>query len=293
MRITQNMIAGNSLKNLNRSYSTMANYLDKLSTGKKITKPSDDPVVAQKGMHYRTSLNEVEQYKRNLSELFLWMDNSEAAMDHANNNLQRVRDLVLQGNNDTNENLDKEAIAKEIGQLKKDLVSVVNTQVAGRYIFNGTDVNKPPVIEDGTKITVAANTKDYMVEASKGIQLKANVNTNQAFNQKLFDTLTAIEENLSGDESVGSLDDLLVDLDEQITNFSTERSDLGARYNRLELLESRIGNQEVLANKVLSDNEDADMEKVISDFLNQESVHRAALQVGAKVIQPSLLDFLR
>jgi flagellar hook-associated protein 3 FlgL len=63
--------------------------------------------------------------------------------------------------------------------------------------------------------------------------------------------------------------------------------------NRVELMEDRINQQEVIAKKVLSDNEDVDMERVITDLKVQESVHRAALAVGARIIQPTLVDFLR
>ncbi len=135
MRVTQSMIASNSLRNIHTSYGKMATMLEQMSSGKKIAKPSDDPVIAQKGMYYRSNLIEVTQYKRNLSEVYLWMDNAEAGMEQANSNLQRIRELVVQAANDTNTDVDREAIAKEINQLKADLVSVANTQVAGRNIF--------------------------------------------------------------------------------------------------------------------------------------------------------------
>ena len=288
MRVTQSMVAANSLRNINKSYSSMANYLEQLSTGKKITKPSDDPVIAQKGMYYRTNLTEVGQYKRNLSELYLWMDNSEASMDQANKSFQRIRELMIQAKNDTNQTEDRNAIAKEISQLKDDLISVANTQVAGRYIFNGTNVNTAPVTKDGQ---VNSQNEAYLVEVSRGIQLKANADPTKLFSQELFDTLGAIETELASTDM--DLDSLLQDFDGLVNTFAAERSDLGARYNRLELLESRIDNQEVLAKKVLSENEDVDMEKVYTDFITQESVHKAALQMGASIIQPSLIDFLR
>ena len=291
MRVTQSMVAANSLRSINKSYGSMATYLEQLSTGKKITKASDDPVVAQKGMYYRTSLKEVEQYKRNLSEVYLWMDNSEASMDQANKSFQRIRELMIQAKNGTNQTEDREAIAKEIAQLKEDLVSVANTQVAGRYIFNGTSVNTAPVISNDNGIEVNASQDPYLVEVSRGIQLKANADPSQLFSQELFDTIGKIEAELAEEDL--ELDSLLNEFDSLVNTFSAERSDLGARYNRLELLESRIENQEVLAKKVLSENEDVDMEKVYTDFITQESVHRAALQMGASIIQPSLLDFLR
>lgn len=296
MRITQSMLSSDSLRNLSESYRRMGKYEDQLATGKKINKPSDDPVVAMKGMYYRSNLTEVEQYKRNLSELYLWMDNSEAGIDQANSALQRIRELTIQGQNDTNSPDDRKAIAREIDQLKQSLVATANTQVSGRYIFHGTDVMKPTVPQDNP-IKVAANLYDaeintYQVEVSRGVFMKANANPANVFNQEMFDTVQKIQDQLESADPK-QLDNLLDDLDSVMKTLSGERSDLGARYNRLETVENRLGQQEVLASRVLSDNEDADIERVIMDLKSQESVHRAALSVGARIIQPTLMDFLR
>jgi len=78
MRVTQSMLAQNSLRHLSKSYELLGKYQDQMLTRKKITRPSQDPVVAMKGLYYRTNLKEVEQYKRNLSEAYLWIENSEA-----------------------------------------------------------------------------------------------------------------------------------------------------------------------------------------------------------------------
>lgn len=296
MRITQSMISANSLRNLSESYRKMGQSQDQLATGKKITKPSDDPVVAMKGMFYRSNLTEVEQYKRNLSELYVWFENSEAGIEQANNALQRIRELTLQGKNGSNSDEDKRLISREVAQLKEGLIVTANTKVAGRYIFHGTDVTKPPV-ESNNPPTVAANLTEssidnYKVEISRGVSMKANVNPANVFNQELFDVVHSIQESLEGVPGQ-DLEDLLVRLDNVMEKLSGERSDLGARYNRLEMTDTRLGQQEVLATRILSDNEDADIEKVITDLKNQESVHRAALGVGARIIQPTLLDFLR
>lgn len=293
MRVTQGMLASNSLRNLSNSYKQMGKYQDQLSTGKKITKPSDDPVVAMKGMFYRSNLSEVEQYKRNLSEAYLWMENSEAGVEHVNEALQRVRELTVQGANGTLSETDKQAVAKEIEQIKKDIMTVANTQVAGRYIFNGTNTSKAPVSDDGTgSPKVDFNIGNYSIEVSRGVSLKSNINPENVFGQKLFDTLQGIQETLDGSVNL-DFNELLGDLDSQMDLLSSERSELGARYNRLEMIESRIDQQEVVANRILSDNEDADIERVITDLTTQESIHRAALSVGARIIQPTLMDFLK
>ncbi|MGG3841792.1 flagellar hook-associated protein FlgL [Anoxybacillus kestanbolensis] len=290
MRVTQMMLANNTLRNVSKSYDKLGTYQQQLATGKKIHRPSEDPVVAMKGMHYRTSLTEIEQFQRNLSEAYTWMENSESALNHTTNVLQRARELVVQAKNGTLGQEDRQAIAREIEQLKKDLVQVANTKVAGKYIFNGTKIEQAPVT-DGTPPTVSNNNDDFMVEVAKGVKLKINVTPNNVFNQGLFNTLQQIENELANPTS--NLDNLLSQLDGHLNDVLAERAELGARVNRLELVEQRLAEQQLIAKRMISDNEDADIEKIITELKSQESVHRAALSVGARIIQPTLVDFLR
>lgn len=293
MRVTQGMLAANSLKQISNSYNKLETLQNQLSTGKKITRPSDDPVVATKGIAYRSNLSEVNQYKRNLTEAQSWFDSSESGLEQVNSILQRTKELVVQGLNGTNESDDRQAIAREIEQLKLDYMQVGNTQVAGNYIFNGVNVGAPPISENASGIIESnINLDPFSVEVSKGIQLRVNIHPENIFGQGAFDLMnnvqTAFEQN-----DVNSLKDLSTQVDTQLSTLLAERSELGARSNRLELIENRLDSQEITATKMLSNNEDADIEKVITDLTVQESVHRAALGVGAQIIQPTLLDFLR
>ncbi|MBW0932723.1 flagellar hook-associated protein FlgL [Priestia megaterium] len=293
MRVTQGMLAANSLKQISNSYNKLETLQNQLSTGKKITRPSDGPIVATKGMAYRSNLSEVNQYKRNLTEAQSWFDSSESGLEQVNSILQRTKELVVQGLNGTNESDDRQAIAREIEQLKLDYMQVGNTQVAGNYIFNGVNVGAAPISENASgMIESNINLDPFSVEVSKGIQLRVNIHPENIFGQGAFDLMnnvqTAFEQN-----DVNSLKDLSTQVDTQLSTLLAERSELGARSNRLELIENRLDSQEITATKMLSNNEDADIEKVITDLTVQESVHRAALGVGAQIIQPTLLDFLR
>jgi flagellar hook-associated protein 3 FlgL len=292
MRVTQNMLSNNMLRHISQSYERMGKTQDQLSTGKKISRPSDDPVVAMKGMTYRTNLTEVEQYKRNLSEAYNWMDNSDAALDKATNVMHRIRELTVQASNGTLEDSQKGMIAKEIGQLKEHLASIANTQVAGKYIFNGNDTTNKPVTISGGTVTVSTNGNPVKIEMSKGIEVAVNINPTRVFNADLFGDITDLEDALNGNNNM-QIDDFLSKLDKNIDNLVAERAELGARFNRVELIDARVGEQEVIAHRILSDNEDADIERVITDLKMQESVHRAALSVGSRIIQPTLMDFLR
>ncbi|MED5247287.1 MULTISPECIES: flagellar hook-associated protein FlgL [Priestia] len=293
MRVTQGMLAANSLKQISNSYNKLETLQNQLSTGKKITRPSDDPVVATKGMAYRSNLSEVNQYKRNLTEAQSWFDSSESGLEQVNSILQRTKELVVQGLNGTNESDDRQAIAREIEQLKLDYMQVGNTQVAGNYIFNGVNVGAPPVSEDASSmIKSTINLDPFSVEVSKGIQLRVNIHPENIFGQGAFDLMNSVQTAFEQND-VNSLKDLSTQVDTQLSTLLAERSELGARSNRLELIENRLDSQEITATKMLSNNEDADIEQVITNLTVQESVHRAALGVGAQIIQPTLLDFLR
>ena len=298
MRVTQSMLSNNMLRHISNSYESMAKTQEQLTTGKKISRPSDDPVVAMKGMTYRTNLTEVEQYKRNLSEAYNWMENSDAALDKATSVMQRIRELTVQASNGTYEESQKGMIGKEIEQLKEHLVSIANTQVAGKYIFNGNDTTKKPVDLSKTP-SVSDNGNAVNLELSQGIEVAVNINPKNVFTHTagppetgLFGDIKELKkalESTSGQDISGFLDKL----DSHINNLVAERAELGARYNRVELIDARVGEQEVIANRILSDNEDADIERVITDLKMQESIHRAALGVGSRIMQPTLMDFLR
>jgi flagellar hook-associated protein 3 FlgL len=293
MRVTQTMLTNNMLKNLSQSYSNMGKYQDQLATGKKINKPSDDPVVAIKGMRYRTDLTEIEQYQRNLSEVYNWMESSDSALDDMTNALQRVRELTVQASNGSNSPDDLKSIAAEIKQIKDHIGSIANTKVGSKYLFNGSNTTVAPIDLANGK-TAPDNNNQVLIDVSKGVKLNTNVDGNQLFNGSGSNLFTDLENLVNAMETnSGEIGSFLTSLDAHSSNVTAVRADLGARYNRVELIDERLSQQFVIASRIISDNEDAELEKVIMDLTTQESVHRAALGVGSRIIQPSLLDFLR
>ncbi|HLS09731.1 flagellar hook-associated protein FlgL [Lentibacillus sp.] len=293
MRITQGMLSNNMINNLSNSYSKLNTYMEQLSTGKKINRPSDDPVIAMKGMGYRTQVTEVEQFKRNTNEMHTWMDNSDAALDKATKALQKMRELAVQASNDTYDAEERQNIKEEVEQLKEHLVDIANTNVNGKYIFNGTATDTKPVTDDNGELVVSGNTTPVMIEVTSGTKLQVNVDGTDVFNDELFNTdipnfIDALESN---DQE--AIESSIETLDDNIQGVINARADLGARMNRLELVENRLEQQAISAKKTMSENEDIDYEKAITELITQESVHRAALSVGGRIIQPTLIDFLR
>ncbi|MFZ0370833.1 MAG: flagellar hook-associated protein FlgL [Halobacillus sp.] len=289
MRVTQSMLSNNMLRNLSQSYGQMGKYQEQLTTGKKITKPSDDPVVSMKGINYRSQLTEVQQYKRNIGEVHNWMDSSDSSLDKATQAMQRVRELTVQASNGTYDTEQKANIAKEVRQLKEHMADIANTKVNDKYIFNGANTTEEPV--DAESFTINSSMSKVEIGVSEGVRIQANVNPQPVFDQGLFNDLEAFAADL--ETGTNKLGGYIAVFDNKINQIVNERADLGARMNRVDLIEDRLESQEVTASKMMSDNEDADIEKVITNLKTQESIHRAALGVGSRIIQPTLMDFLR
>lgn len=291
MRVTQQMLSRQLIRNIQKNNEAMANYQQQLSSGKKIEKPSDDPIGAVKGLAYRSSLIEIEQYQNNAEDAMNWTDATDEALGEVTNVLQRIRELTVQGSNDTNAAEDKKKIASEIKALQSHIEEIANATLGGRYLFAGTDTDTPPY-RDGI---LSTNQEKLQWNIGKGASVTVNVSAPQVFGaltdgKNMFETIQSIAQTL---ESGGNPDSLLSEVDDQIENVLAQRGNVGANQNLLELTINRLSQTNVSTQKVLSDTEDADMAQVITQLMTQETVMKAAMTAGAKIIQPTLADFLR
>src|SRR5690625_361301 len=222
MRVTQNMLSNNMLKNLMNSQTKLDKYMEQLYTGKKISRPSDDPVIAIKGMNYRTQVAEVEQFKRNTGEVRNWMDHSESALNESIQALQRIRELAVQASNSTYSDEELLSIKGEVEQLKSHLIELGNTKVSGKYIFNGSNTKEKPIEldDDGNIVSFPEETTPVLIEVYDSITVQANITPEKIFNEDLFNDIDLFIERLNGDETTGDhLNMSIEDLDEAIDEF--------------------------------------------------------------------------
>lgn len=291
MRVTQSMLSQNMLRNLSGSYNKMGKLQEQLNTGKKVTRPSDDPVVVMKGMGYGMQVQKVEQYQKNLGEVNNWLDSSDDALDGVGQVLHRARELAANAaNTGAMTGNDREMIKVELDQLQKQLQDLANTKVGDKHIFSGKMTDKPLFDKTaGSYESGASYKEDVSIEVFDGVDLRVSTNVSDMFNninQLFTDIKNDADDKYDFGAALGKIDGLLDDV-------LMKRADIGARSNRAELMDNRLQMQEGAAKKQRSENEDIDYEKTITDLITSESIHRATLSVGARIIQPSLTDFLR
>lgn len=305
MRVTNRMLINNMINNIGGNLRRMEKYQNRLSTGKKINVPSDDPVVAARALKLRTDVSRLEQYDRNVKDALSWMEITESSLANITDILHRARVLAVQGANGTTTPEDTQKIEEEVKQLKHQLIQVANSTYSGRYIFSGFKTDQKLLNEDGSfAIEVINDVEKIVYEVDIGDDIRINLTGGDVFNNggdataldpnsplmiELFNQFIAAL-NVGDHSTVGGL---LDDIDEHMDNITRVRADVGARYNRLELTENRLSKNIYNFTKLMSENEDIDQAENIMLLKSEENVYQASLAGGARIIQPSLMDFLR
>ncbi|NMB34486.1 MAG: flagellar hook-associated protein FlgL [Clostridium sp.] len=302
MRVTNSMLVNNMITNLGRNLSRMEKYQEKLATGKKISVPSDDPVVAARALKLRTDVSQIEQYKKNVKDALSWLEITESAIADVGDILQRARELAVQGSNGATTPEDTQKIGEEVRQLKNQLINLGNATYAGRYIFSGFKTDTKLINDDGEFDIDVFNAEQIIYQIGVGDSININVTGGDLFNgggvadsgtsgtlfEDIDNFITALD---SGDYA--TIDATIGRIDIQQNNLLRIRADIGARCNRLELTENRLGNDGLNFTKLMSVNEDIDQAENIMLLKSEENVYRASLAGGARIIQPSLVDFLK
>lgn len=428
MRITNSMMTNNVLLNINRNRETLSLYETQMATGKKIQKPSDNPIVAIRALKFRNNVNEIKQYQTNAEDAISWAGVTEQSVTNVTEILKRVRDLSVQATSDVLNVDNRKNVVTEIEQLMEQFVNEGNTTYAGRHVFSGYKTNMPLVFTetsgdtyeltqsfsasdvektqrvvnseiidvnrirlgytgisnpDATSLIPPFTAVNTMNAADPGAMTPVlgevnfiqdtgelifhpddvssipdpldftyekigfekgdlmpdhyydgqNLTTGSVFtvsNEKMLyqisysqqmsintmgydvigvDLVRDVEELINATKSIGDDDtlttalqeDLLGDvfnkligkMDGHIGKLLNTRAEIGGKINRLELTINRLSEDNLNFTDLLSKNEDVDYAEVIMKMAAQEMVYNASLSASAKIIQPTLLDFIR
>ena len=295
MRITNNMMTQDLLRNLQSTQGRMSQIQNQMSSGYRITRPSDDPVGIQNALRMKSSISAVEQWKSNADEALGLMDTTDGTLGDMTSMLQRVKELATQGANGTLSESDRKSIAIEVDQISEQLRLLANTKNGSKYIFSGTATDKELITSDGTW---QGNGEDVKFEVGNNLSLPISINGQTLFKTPLtgvpgvFDTLSALSTALKTDNTA-NIENSLDNIEGNIDNVLAHRANIGARTNRLTALREQLDTTSYNLTQNLSFIQDADIAKTIIDFKNSENVYKAALSIGAQIIQPSLVDFMR
>jgi flagellar hook-associated protein 3 FlgL len=268
-----------------------------MSSGKRITKPSDDPNGTFSALQFRGEQARFTQWSRNANDGLSRMAVADAQLQSMTQQVTRAKSLVIQGQSTaTNGTLEREAMAKEVDALRDGLLTSANFTYLGRPIFGGT--TSGDLSFDPTSGAYVGDTHAVTRTAGPQATVRVDVNGAETFTTDgtangatLFQVLTSISDHLRNNPSGLAADS--AHLDSVLGSMSTAQAQIGAATNRLQSLKSVADGQNVNLAQSISGVEDTDLTKTIVDLTTQQTSYQAALQATAKIVQPSLMDFLR
>jgi flagellar hook-associated protein 3 FlgL len=301
-RITNQMISRSVLSDLNDVSNRLSKTQEKMSSGKQITRPSDDPYGTSRALTLSGDVAGTQQYQRNIGEAEAWQNITDASLSKINDAVQRARELTIQASTDSAGQDARNAAAQEIDQLIETIKGEANASYAGSYVFSGTKTDVRPY-QVGGPDTYAGDSGTVAREIGPGVSVQVNtlgqslLGDGQGANDgKLLDTLRTLSQDLRAGTTASGNALRTTDLqaiDTNLTALTQARATVGATTNRLESADSRLAQVEQSTTQLLSNVQDADMAQTLIDYSMQQNVYQAALHAGANIVQQSLLDYLR
>ncbi len=301
MRVTQRLMVNRVLSDLNNQTERLLTLQEQLSTGLKVNAPSDNPLAARRAVNIRASIGANEQYVTNISIAGPQLAESASSIQTVLNVLQRAQELALQGANGTNSQTQLNQIAIEVNQLLESTVAEGNHQTNGRYVFGGTRTTNAPfvVTRDAnnsiTAVTYQGNDESIQIAIGDGTTVGVNETGNNAFesSQDIFKLLVDIRDNLRAGDQTSLQNQRLAELPVARNQLLVSMAKIGSIQNRLEQVSGDTDNAIQQLRSALSDNIDGDYAETVVNLNAQSNAYQAALNAAARVIQPSLLNFLQ
>ncbi|ARC55688.1 Flagellar filament 30.7 kDa core protein [Frondihabitans sp. 762G35] len=293
-RVTNQTTAMASQRHLQASAARLAQLQDQASSLKAIQKPSDDPLGTGQSLLVRAQQSANAQYSRNADDGVGWLQTTDSALSSTVNVLNRIRDLTVQGANDgAMSPTAKEAIATELVGLKSDLMASANTTFQGRSIFAGNS-DAGVAFQAGTPPTFTGTAgSSVQRRIADGTTVQVDTDGSAVFGtgaDSVFGLVDSIVSDLRSGVNIGPQ---LAGIDSRLTAVRGAWSDVGVRQSQLERAQDTLKNSSISLENQRSGIEDLDQAKAFLDLQTQQVSYQAALAVTAKVIQPTLMDFLR
>lgn len=295
MRVTHKTLNQNLLRNLNEGLKRLDKLNYQLATGKTVNVPSDDPVKTGTVLRLRSAVRETEQYLRNADHAISWLEATDTVLQDLNSIIHRVKELAVKGVNGTLDESARQAIADEVREIYDNVLHLANATHAGRYLFAGQSTKDEPFQQGSAApgelpiVTYQGDERKLDYEIGVGARVAVNVNGKELF-EPLFGAIQQLYGELHGQQDGSSS---LQKLEDALDTVLSQVSQVGAKQNRVALARERLQDLRLNVTELLGESQNIDYAETIMHLKAEEFIYQTALAVGARIIQPSLVDFLR
>ncbi|MDB8803922.1 flagellin N-terminal helical domain-containing protein [Romboutsia sp. 1001216sp1] len=310
MRIANSSMIRNNMYDNQENLQRTDKLNRQISTGKVINKVSDDPYKAIRIMNLKNEIKYTEKYNYNIDEAVGWMNNTDSSLEEVGTVLGDIKDEIIKLGNGTYSAEEMKSIRAEMNEKIKELGETLNTSHGGNHMFGGSDVEDLPIIieeKDGVaKLTLnsKSNSQDLKAIISEGIDIDYNVSAKELLNKdgkNLLESInklsTAMNDIVNGKDVetnkaqvLGTIKD---DIDTLFNHSVDIRTSFGVKVNTAEKIKE-LNDENIMNMKdVLSLTQDTDKVSAYIELKSAELIYQMSVQVGSRLIQPSIMDYLK
>jgi len=295
MRVTNKLMADMVANNFFKSTDRLLETENLIASGKRINKPSDDPVGIVKVIEYRKAICAIDQHISNIDHGESWLNITDSTLASVDTLLIRAREIAEYQGTETATEQTRVFAAEEITNIYDQIVQLGNTKLGNSYIFAGHQTDTSPFSRDADyNATYGGDDGDIRTIIGEGVDLRINVTGKEVFDDgiDIFGMLKDLKEGLENDDTE-AISGQIASLEGALGQILKVRADVGSRLNRLETTRNYHDVFKFNITDILSRTEDADLTKAMTDLTMQEAAFQASLSAAARIIQPSLLNFLK
>jgi flagellar hook-associated protein 3 FlgL len=296
MRLSDRVITDTVRNNLATNIDRLNEIERQVSSGKRLGVPSDDPAAAAAALrdHNDVALN--QQYSRTVDSAKMHLSTADSALSSLDDVVQRARELTVEAGNGSLGPDELKPIAAELNQLIQHTVQLGNTTLGGNYIFAGTKTQTVPFTMNGgdvpTSVTYNGNSGAITQNVSDATPMQVNVPGDQVF-MPVINALIQVRDALNNNDPQTAVQTGEPAIDAAMNNLLGVVGTFGARENSLDSTATQLGNEQVALQTQQSNLEDVDIAQAAVQLSASQNAYQASLAAAAKVIQPTLLDFLK
>ena len=273
----------------------MASLNEQISSGKRINRPSDDPIGTTQALGLENTLSEIGQYQKNIQFGQSWLNATESSLQSISNLVTSGKAIANQMATGTYSADQRTAAANQVQGLLDQLRGLGNSQLNGRYLFSGYQDQSQAYDQNYNYL---GDTQDIEIPIGESVQMKINLTGEAVFgpdgdpNNNLFQIVTGLKDALQNND----IDGVQIGLD-RLNDFQpkieSDLADVGSRLDRMENSNNILSDLTQNYNQSLAGVEDTDVVTATTDLTAEQSVYQAALYSAANITRLSLVDFLK
>jgi flagellar hook-associated protein 3 FlgL len=286
-RITQRTVADTALRGLQGNLSRMQKMQEQLSSGRRVSAPSDDPSATVSSMTLRSRRAADEQYLRNIDQAAGRLGVTDNTLVQLSDRLRAVRESVITARNGALGTSSLAGVSASVLAVRDEVNDLYNATYLDRPIFGGTVKGMTTVDASGVYVGDGG-------AVNARISSDAVVRVDVSGTAVGADTMPAALATIAANIAAGTVGDADLDvLDAAMNQVATAMGDVGARTERVNQTRTMVDSHRLDLTSRISVNEDIDMPEAIMNLEAQKVGYQAALESAAKIQQISLVDFLK